>query len=212
MKIVIGMATFGGREEVREKAIESLKGQGAEIRVYDNSKEKINLTDNGKFFFLKDYSEPIIYLSCDDDILYPPTYVKDMVQAIKTHKTIVTHHGRILLGLDRNYYLGHLGFRCLGDVQCDKFIHVAGTGVTGFDTSYFNPIDIYKSNDKKMMDLVFSLEAMKEQKKITILAHNRGYLKDLRATKSTSIYYTEQNNNRQQQLANEIFSGIVNKK
>jgi hypothetical protein len=212
MKIIVGMATFGGREEVREKAIESLNGQGAEIRVYDNSKKKVNLTDNGKFFFLKDYSEPIIYLSCDDDILYPPTYVKDMVQAIKEHKTIVTHHGRILLGLDRNYYLGHLGFRCFGDVECDKLIHVAGTGVTGFDTSYFNPIEIYKSPDKKMMDLVFSLEAMKQQKKITILAHKRGYLKDLRATKSTSIYYTEQNNNRQQEIANEIFSGIINKK
>jgi hypothetical protein len=179
MKVIIGIATYKGREPFLKKTIKSLIGQADQIRIYDNEKRDINLTDNGKFFFLQEYTEPVYYLSCDDDIIYPPTYVKDMIKAIDKHKCIVTHHGRILTGgKGANYYRSHKAFRCLGEVSRNVVLDVAGTGVTGFRTDYFNPSEIWKSEDKKMSDLVFSLEAKKQGKQIMLLTHPVGYLKD----------------------------------
>jgi len=204
-KIIVGMATFPGREEVVKLAMDSLRPQCDEIFLYDNGKEPFDITDLGKFQGLHRIKEPCFYLSCDDDLLYPPTYCQDMVEAIKRTGSIVSHHGRILAGLDLNYYFGHLSYRCLGKIDKERFIDVAGTGVTGWDTEYFNPLNLIYSKDMKMSDLVFSLEAAKQKKHITILTHEKGYINHLPIDMSKTICATEQRNcDRQGQLANEI--------
>jgi hypothetical protein len=129
-----------------------------------------------------------------------------MVEAIERTATIVTHHGRELLGLDRNYYRGHKGFRCLDDNDKEQIIDVAGTGVTAFRTDYFNPTEIYKATDKRMSDLVFSLAAAQQGKQITILKHTKNWLKDLRVPQGLSINFMERRNTRQNELANEIYN------
>jgi hypothetical protein len=206
MKIIVGMATTNERARFAETAVESLVHQADEIIVYNNSNEAHDYTDNAKFHALTLFNEPVYYFSCDDDILYPSDYVSIMVEAIERTGTIVTHHGRELLGLDRNYYRGHKGFRCLDDNDKEQIIDVAGTGVTAFRTDYFNPIEIYKATDKKMSDLVFSLAAAKQGKQITILKHTKNWLKDLRVPQGLSINFMERRNTRQNQLANEIYN------
>jgi len=204
-RIIVGMATFKGREKVRAQAIESLKGQVDEIILYDNEHNP-DLTDNGKYYGLTMCKEPVYYFSCDDDLLYPPTYIEDMIAAIEQHKCIVTHHGRILRGIDYAYYTGHLAFRCLGAVNETQQIDVPGTGVTGFRTDYFNPVGIHQAEDKKMADLVIGLEAAKQDKRIMLLKHSEGYIKQLTIEPGTAIYDTEHKSAyRQQQLANEIY-------
>lgn len=207
MRTVIGIATFRGREKVLEKTLESLKGQAADIRVHHNSKGR-DYADNAKFIFLKDYSEPVYYLSCDDDILYPPTYVKDMVEAIDGLSAIVTHHGRILVRENKSYYRGgHQSFRATGDVGRIQSIDVAGTGVSGWRTDYFNPVELYLSKDLRMADLVFSLEAKKQGKEIFVLPHNAGYLKAQYIHPSKTIHGQEYSKDvRQGEIANEIFA------
>lgn len=207
MITVIGMATFPGREPYLKKALESLKGQADNIRIYDNGIMSPDLTDNGKFYFLKEYSESVYYLSCDDDIEYPPTYVRDMVEAIDRLGTIVTHHGRDLLSIDRNYYKGHRAYRCTAANDIEKVIDVAGTGVTGFRTDYFNPVNIWRAKEKRMSDLVFSLEAAKQGKKITVLTHPHGYIRTFSIPQSQTIHGIESRRaqTKQIQLANEIF-------
>jgi hypothetical protein len=206
MKIIVGMATTNERARFAETAVESLVHQADEIIVYNNSNESHDYTDNAKFHALTLFNEPVYYFSCDDDILYPSDYVSTMVEAIERTGTIVTHHGRELLGLDRNYYRGHKGFRCLDDNNTEQIIDVAGTGVTAFRTDYFNPTEIYKATDKRMSDLVFSLEAAQQGKQITILKHTKNWLKDLRVPESLSIYFMERRNTRQNELANEIYN------
>ena len=209
MKIVVGLATFKGREEFLKKTIESLQGQVDEINIYDN---EINpdLTDNGKFYFLQNYKEPIYYLSCEDDIIYPPTYAKDMVKAINECKSIVTHHGRILKGQSNSYYKGgHTAFRCTHFVNKRRIIDVAGTGVTGFRTDYFNPTQLYKSEHKKMSDLIFSLEARKQKKLITVLPHRTGYIIAQPVPREQTIFGNHVNDDSvQASIANEIQSRI----
>ncbi len=178
MRVVVGIATMPGREHNLKIAMESLNSQSDEIRVYDNGKEPIDLTDNGKFRFLSDYDEPVYYFSCDDDLIYPSDYVAKSIFAIEKHGCIITYHGRYLLGRDRNYYTGHKGYRCLADVDGDHEIDVAGTGVTAFRTDYFNPTQIYKSEYKKMSDVVFSLEAAVQMKRIMLIGHKNNWILD----------------------------------
>lgn len=205
MKKIIAIATFKGREKYLKKAVQSLVGQADEIRIYDNEKRFIDLTDNGKFYFLHEYKEPIYYFTCDDDLLYPPTYIQDMVEAIDRTGTIVTHHGRKLLGFDRSYYREHKAYQCLSSNTYEGLIDVAGTGVAGFRTDYFNP-DIWASSDKRMSDLVFSLEAARQGKKITLLKHEKGYIKYLNVPVNQTIHGQEsRRETRQIEIANEIF-------
>ncbi|HJZ24431.1 MAG TPA: hypothetical protein VJ201_08340 [Candidatus Babeliales bacterium] len=209
--VVIGIATYAGREESLKQVLISLSKQCDQIVLYDNEVNP-NLTDLGKFYGLYDLKESVYYLCCDDDIVYGDTYVKDMVSAIERTGTIVSHHGRQLLGLGRSYYRGHKSFRCLGSVLKEEVIDVAGTGVAGFDTEYFNPIDLIYSKDMKMSDLVFSLEAAKQNKTITILRHNAGYLKSLPQDEKKSIWFEHRkNHSRQNEIADEIYL-LTNKK
>lgn len=207
--VVIGIATFGtDRREALAKVIEVLTPQCDLIVVYDNVVEP-DITDLGKFApLLFPNGGPFYFFSCDDDLIYPDTYVEDMIAKIKEHGTIVTHHGRVLNGLDRSYYWGHTSFRCLADVYQDQIIDVAGTGVTAFDTEYFHPTELTSAKDMKMSDLVFSLEAAKQGKKITVLAHKAGYIKhhDIDLTKTIAATESRGVNKglRQQWYANEI--------
>lgn len=206
MKIVVGMATTNFRREWAERAMESLRDQVDEIRLYNNDTESEDYTDNAKFRYLSDYAEPIYFFSCDDDIFYPTNYIKKSIEAIETYNAIITYHGRKLLGLNRNYYRGHQGYRCLGTVEEDARIDVPGTGVTAFRTDYFNPIDAYKSKDKKMADCVIGLEAAKQNKDIYVINHRAGWLKDLRVPQKATIHYQQHRNpKRQGEIANEIY-------
>lgn len=206
MKSYAGMATFEGREESLKIAIDSLASQVDGIFLYDNS-EGVDLTDNGKFWGLTQINEPCYYFPCDDDLEYPPNYIESMKTQIDRHNCIVSHHGRKLTGTNKSYYRGHQSIDFKRTNLTIKQIHVPGTAVTGFKTDYFNPIGLHEATDKKMSDLVFALESAKQGKKIIVLPHQRGWIKQipinhLKSIKSTSM----RNETRQIQLANEIFS------
>lgn len=191
MKVICGMATFADRKEQFRKAYKSLVSQVDELLVYDNSLHSKDLTDNGKMRFLEMFEEPVYYFTVDDDIEYSPNYVEFMIDGIEKYNAIVTLHGRRLLGKGRNYYRGHHGWKCFNQVNEEGKIDVCGTGVTAFRTDYFNPTNIYESEFKRMADLVFSLEATKQGKDIVLLAHDRGFVKDLEAPKESAIFTRE---------------------
>lgn len=217
MKITANIATMPSRLNELKQTLDSLEGQFDEIRIYLNEFTNIpkwlkndytiatgdNLTDNGKFYFLQ-FTQDEYYFTLDDDIIYPPTYARDMVAKIKEHKTIVTQHGRILIQKDVSYYAGHEFFHCANDQYEEKLIDVPGTGVTAFDTRYFKPTEIFNSVNKCMSDIVFGLEAKKSGKKIMILPHKVGYIRPLLV--EDSIYKKHRNNELVQiNLANQIF-------
>jgi hypothetical protein len=218
MKIIFNIATIGDRPESLNKVLESLNNQTIkidEINIYDNSKEDIDLDAKGKFYFLQFYNEPVYYFTGDDDIYYPPTYIKDMILAIDKYKCIVTHHGRRLLGENRKYYQGHKAFKFSSTNKHEIFIDVAGTGVTAFSTDYFNPIDLIDKSQRRMVDLLFSLEAAKVDKDIMLLKHTTGYFKPLQLLfkQNDSCFTSGYRSTQRDQiiLANEIYK-IKNQK
>jgi hypothetical protein len=206
MKIVVGMATFKGREEVIKRTIDSLLPQVDDIHIYNNELEPIDLTDNGKFRALQLYSKPIYFLSCDDDLIYPRDYVQRAIESVEKHECIISFHGRKLLGLDRSYYRAHKAYACLHSFHQTCEIDVPGTGVTCFSTSYFNPIELYKSEDKRMSDLVFGLEAAKQGKKIMHIGHEGKWIRQQDIPIEQTIYGMENKKaHRQMEIANEIY-------
>jgi len=208
LPIYIGVATFKGREQSLKRTLISLNNQTrkpTKIFVYDNEVNE-NITDNGKFEPLNRITEECYYFSVDDDLIYSPYYIERTIQAIEEYKCIVTYHGRILNGLDLNYFKGHQSFHCLKPNKVTTILDVAGTGVTAFKTSYFNPVDLYLCGQDRIADLTFSLEAKKQGKTIMLLKHPDQFIKQQPINQATSCYFSEvKNPSRQNKLANEIF-------
>ena len=223
MKTTCNIATFPSREKELIKMLKSIKGQFDEVRLYFNNIDERpsfipkwvsvfcgndnngDLTDNGKFYFLEPGLEEY-YFTCDDDISYPPTYAEDMVNAIKEHGTIVTHHGRKLKGLNVSYYRGHRVYTCLNSNPYNHLIDVAGTGVTAFDTRYFNPVDLWSHELQKMSDVIFSHEAAEQEKQIRVLAHDKEYFIYLWPDETKTIHTNSfKNCPLQTKLSNEIY-------
>jgi len=215
MKVTANIATYPPRFATLQKVIDSLVDQVDEVRVYcnlttnhydvlrhfekDYQSRKVtlinhgefmmNLTDNGKFYSLDEIKEPEYYLTCDDDIIYPPNYVETIKKAIDYYGCIVGFHGRQLLGTGLDYYKDHKSFHFLGTVTNDEVIDVVGTGVCGFRTDYFRPKELAHSTEKRMSDLIFSLEASKQKKQIGIIKHDAGWLKTI--NNKETIHSTE---------------------
>jgi hypothetical protein len=217
------LATFPPRLEQLKKMLPTVYDQFDVIRIYLNEYLKIpngipdpdkkiqwirgeNLTDNGKFAGLSMMFNHEYYFTLDDDILYPEDYVEVTLKAIKTYGCIITHHGRILQGLNLNYYKSHNTFRCFDNVDAPCVLDVCGTGVTAWDTRYFRPKGIAEDERQKMTDLLFSLAAAQSNKKIGIVPHKLGWIKPILHTGET-IFDTElaKGNTTQNELANEIY-------
>jgi len=208
MKTSINIATFPSREECIIKMLNSVKGRFDHVRVYVNKREQFrlsddqlkeagatsiskgkDLTDNGKFYFLDTLKEDEYYFTADDDLTYHASYCEDMVKLMDEHNCIVTHHGRTLLGENRNYYRSHKWYSCLSVQNALTEIDVAGTGVTAFSTKYFKPKGLANHELQKMSDLIFSKEAALEDKVIKVVPHNTGYFNYLKPDVRSTIHY-----------------------
>ena len=177
MEVIVAIATMKGREKYLVNTIKSLAPQCDQLRIYKNHQRPVDYTDNAKFFFLQEYDRPVYYLTCDDDIIYPDNYVKTMIDGINKQDGIVTHHGRILKTKGLSYYRGrHKKFHCARWVNKTQRIHVGGSGVMGWRTDQFNPVDLYKHEYQKMSDIIVSLEAAKKSVPITLLEHPKGFV------------------------------------
>jgi len=224
MKVTANIASYPSRENSLNRMLASIKGQFDSIRISVNNPSKFgdivlqpgdtylinsqetDLTDNGKFDSLDLIQEPEYYFTLDDDLIYPPDYVKRTIEAIEKYKCIVSYHGRQLLGTGINYYTGHKTFRCLNDVISDEMVDVVSTGVTAFDTIYFHPKGLANSPDQKMSDLIFSLEAAKQGKQMGVLNHSAGWITPINNKETIHATESIKPTPRQNQIANEIFN------
>jgi len=196
-KIICGIATMNTRKDSLTRVLRCLNNQTVkpdEIYVYNNDENEFNATDNGKFYYFdinKELKEDVYFFSLDDDIYYPTNYIETTIQAIDKYKCIVSYHGRHLNRLDVPYYSGHISYSCLNHVTYEGQIDVCGTGVTAFDTSYFKADNIFNSEYKRMSDLVFSLEATRQNKKMVILKHKQNWIKDICTDIKNSCHFNE---------------------
>lgn len=209
--ITANLATIKSRRYTLQGVIDSLKDQVDTVRVYANDyvpevKDAEvytgeDYTDNSKFYWLP--KSEGVYLSCDDDLIYPPDYVETILEGMRKYPGCwITFHGRKLLGYGLDYYRGHLVYRCLGDVKGDYELDVPGTGVSAFNTKDFK-FDMREWEYKRMSDIMAGQEIAKRKKKIICLHHKAGWIKHLE-NKST-IYHEEIGKLAQNQQADLIY-------
>lgn len=75
------------------------------------------------------------YLTLDDDIVYPETYVEDMLAALDAYGGVVTLGGRNVPSKITNYYRETPRISCLSKVTVPRRVHIPLSGCAAFDTS-----------------------------------------------------------------------------
>ena len=202
-----------------DKAIESLYDQVDVINVCLNGYEKdpyaddprVNglisdnsLGDAGKFLF-QTQSEGY-YFSCDDDIIYPPTYVLDTIPKVD-ELGIVSYNGRSFrrYPIKSFYRSKSYKYRYARNEPETLKVQFGGTGVMAFDTRCFQaPIEVFEAPN--MADIWFAVHALNKGVPIWHLAHSEGYLRSQET--GGSIYGDKYRSDQYEtQVVNSAFSG-----
>jgi GT2 family glycosyltransferase/GR25 family glycosyltransferase involved in LPS biosynthesis len=152
--ICASMASVAGREAMVVDAVLSLYPFVDKVRVYLNNYSSVpeglklprveivrsqqygDNGDAGKFFWVEDKQYPL-NLVCDDDLIFPPDYVPQMVAALKRcgNKAVVGIHGVLLKQPSPSYYderFRHVR-RYPHANREDCQVHVLGTGAVLYD-------------------------------------------------------------------------------
>ncbi len=193
--ISVGVASVPARKKNLIRVVGSLVGQSDEIYVALNNYPEIpqellgddrikpilcdnRIADGYKFIGVD--STDGVYLSADDDLLYPKGYAQRCVEAIDRYHCIVTFHGK---RYDRKPIISyHKSFstniRCLGSLAGDTPVHVGGTGVMAFHTKDF-PLSLSDIKSPFMADIWVAKRAHELGVKIMALAHKSDYFQYL---------------------------------
>ncbi len=126
MRKSANMATQPARIETALKTIDSIIDQVDVVRLYLNNfidvprefmHEKIeihigkDLRSSGKCFWALNENE--YYFTIDDDLIYPPTYVEDMLKKLNTYDDdiVLSLHGKVLKPkFHGKYYPSYFGW------------------------------------------------------------------------------------------------------
>jgi len=117
----------------------------------------------------------------DDDLIYPETYLADLIRAADKYKALVSFHGCILFeGEIKNYYKDRKCYRCLGTVENDFEVDIVGVGASLCERALFSKIGVenYYSMilEPNMDDIYYSYLAAQNGIKRYVIAHSEGYL------------------------------------
>lgn len=194
-KIVAGMATIPQRKESLKKVVDSIIDQVHELHIYLNNygntipdflyhpritlHKKKDMGDIGKFFTAHKHHG--YFFSIDDDIIYPPNYVNDMIGRLEEfdRKYIITMHGANVGNVKRSFYGEKETFHCKYFVKTDVVVDVGGTGVMCFHTDTFCP-DILKFDNPNMSDIYVGIQAKQKKVPIVVLKHKEGYIQTIK--------------------------------
>ncbi len=138
--------------------------------LMDNS-----LGDAAKFFEIEK-KEGYLF-TCDDDLIYPKTYVKDMIEAVELFQCPVSLHGRCFdVRPIKSYYKSATRkYRCLGDLPECYNVDVGGTGVMAWRSDMLK-ISIADFPVKNMADIWFAKLCHEQEVDIVCYKHEVNYL------------------------------------
>jgi len=223
LSVTIGIATIPEREESLKDTLATLKGQADRIFVYMNGYDRKSgleysppnvtyvfgpdLGDIGKFWRCFQIFPPDFMVTCDDDLLYPPDFVKTLTQAAHFYRCPVSAHGRVIASPTTSYYRGGslAAYRCLGTVEKDVDVTVIGTGTMCFPTEIIWPtFEDFPHPD--MADIWFSKLCQENGVKRMVLEHKEGWIKHTdKIDMSKTIHYT---NKRRDTIQTEVFNSV----
>ena len=127
-----GMVSLLERSHSRTAAIESLLPQVDRVSVTQGGHGAV-----AKFDICRNLPAGDVFLGVDDDLIYPPDYVKHTLRWLdRFPDCIVSHHG-FTIDSEGNR---RLNWRCLDAVEEPAEAHVIGTGVCAFRVETIRPL------------------------------------------------------------------------
>lgn len=193
MIISANMATIPPRVEIAEKAVASIIDQVDVVRIYLNNFKEVpsfiknnpkieyvfkgrDLNASGKHYWGMNPNE--YYFSIDDDIVYPPTYVRDHLNFLSRFgdRAIVSLHGNILPWRPFSKMWSHsryIRYTCLSDLEYNYQTNLGGQGVSVRNTNIVK-IDVEKFKFYNMDDIEVSIQALEQEIPIIARKHIGG--------------------------------------
>jgi len=200
--VTVSLASIPSRRENLRQVVASLLPQVDKLNVYLNdyqdvpdfllspkigvgrSQETGDLGDAGKFFWCEKI--PGWQLTTDDDIVYPPDYVKTLIAKAEYYgrRVVIGVHGSKLLQPFVSYFRSRKIVHCNSKVDHDTLVNAIGTGVACWHSS---TLTVKRSDFKlpNMGDIWMSLVAKKQGIPLVVIAHQKGWLNLLQSTEPT---------------------------
>jgi hypothetical protein len=175
-----GMACLPERWPASKEAIFSLKGQVRQLYIYwadesfplDLEADWITVTNGpNRGDFSKLAHVPGDFISCDDDLIYPPTYVEDFLNYSGAFQNaILTHHGKEVHGHEPKA-VAH----CLRANPDTKRVDVPGTGVSFYPAHIYAALLEGLEYDWNCLDILVGSWMRKNEVKAYALPHKEDY-------------------------------------
>lgn len=194
MKTLVAVATTAERASLLPQSLGSLRPQCDRLHVYLNGHTEappcvgeladavvaspVNEGADRKFHWAHEHDG--IYLSCDDDFVYPPDYVARMVAAVVqcSGRALVTAHGRTYPPHPRD--IGDLLGKSASIqslVPRGRWVNHAGTGVLAWDATQIRvPLEFPVRNRS---DVQLSAWANREGIPIWVVPHTSDWLRPI---------------------------------
>lgn len=194
IRTLVAVATMAERAELLPASLGSLRPQCDLLHVYLNGHDEvppcvleladehirssINEGADRKFHWAHEHAG--IYLSCDDDFVYPPDYVARMTEGVRRFggRALVTAHGRIYPPhpKDAGDDIGQATLHHRLPLGC--WVNHAGTGVLAWDTALIRvPLEYPIANRS---DVQLSAWANAHGIPIWTVPHVPGWLRPIR--------------------------------
>jgi GTP:adenosylcobinamide-phosphate guanylyltransferase len=194
--VICGISTIFERKNSLEETISSIIDQSDHLIVYQNGYKEIfnflkndkievissldtgiDMGDAGKFYKVDNYKNAY-YFSIDDDLIYPPDYVKNTIQNLMNlnNEAIVSYHGKVFDEKKTSYHETKENYRCLDLVIENKKIDFPGTGVMCFHTDYFK-LKFSDFDYPNIADIIVGIEIKKHNKNCIVLKHEKNWIR-----------------------------------
>jgi len=203
--VTASLASIPTRRASLEKVVEALLPQVDRLNVYLNgypdvppflkrpsitverSQDHGDLGDRGKMFWAEKAQG--YYVTCDDDIAYPPDYVSTLIRRIEDHgrRVIVGVHGATLNNTVRHYYRDRTVTHFAESLGADKAVHILGTGTTAWHTA---TLDVRMADfpEPNMADVWLGLLAQRKKIPMASVARAKKWIGIVPGSQKDTIY------------------------
>ena len=179
------------------QAVESLKGQVDTLYLCLNDFWEVpgelkqdwikilhlgkNLGDAARFYLLRNLGPLEAHVvSCDDDIKYPKSYVRDFLAAMSEHPdSLLTHHGRVAQYQNGQKFRYQSVMSFQHEAREIKRLTLPGSGVAFIPQSIFNRLKFTSLTYFNQADVHLACNCLKLGIPVVGLPHERHYFRNL---------------------------------